>query len=216
MSCNTEKTDIEGCLVDEKSFANIVSRICTLEETPIEHPEQEICTGDFVDVTSRTGWLHTWSPTYTDNSGTILDGYNQVSTTEVSPNCITDMTVNVSLGNSYMLLRNMRGRVWYDVRLLVNGAAVTTWTFQNYHYEDNRTGTSTDNTIQEFITPLGSAHFARTNVPAGATITVEIQRRHNFTTGPGNGSNPHGRVISGLRAHFNVHYSPTQIVTGRI
>lgn len=178
----------------------------------VNHPDQEICTGDFVDVTGRAGWLHTWSPIYTANSGTVIDGYAQVSTSEVSPNCVTDITVNVSLGNSYMLLRNMFGRAWYDVRLLINGAAVTTWTFHAYHYDER----SDSDNIDDILYPMGSAHFARTNVPAGATITVEIQRRHNFVVRQGTVSTPYGRVISGLRSHFNVHYSPTQIVTGRI
>ena len=214
MNCNTEKADIPGCLVDEKSFADIVGRICTLEDTPVVHPEQEICRGDFVDVTSRTGWLHTWTPIYTASTGTIIEDWRQVSTTETSPDCDTDITVNVSLGNSYIQTRNMWGRVWYDIRLVVNGVAVTTYTFQNYHYEDNVGGT---NLVDDMV-PLGSAFFARPSVPAGSTIAVEILRRHNFVAGStqGNAATPFGRVISGLRAHFNVHYSPTQIVTGRL
>lgn len=177
----------------------------------IVHPAQEICNGNFVDVTSRAGWLHTWSPVYTTSSGTITDDWEQVSTAETSPNCETDVTVNVSLGNSYFQLRNMYGRAWYDVRLLVNGAPVNTWTFQNYHYDDDLGTTNLD----DDITPLGSVHFARTSVPAGAVITVEILRRYNFVAGNTAVVSPYGRVISGLRAHFNVHYSPTTIVTGR-
>lgn len=186
--------------------------VIALIPPPVVVPDQEICTGDFVDVSSRAGWLHTWTPTYNANSGTIVEDYVQVGSAEISPNCVTDITVNVSLGNSYFQLRNMYGRAWYDVRLLINGAAVTTFTFQNYHYEDDLSEAN----LSDDISPLGSAHFARTNVPAGATITVEIARRHNFVAGNAVIAAPFGRVISGLRAHFNVHYSPIQIVTGRV
>lgn len=188
--------------------------VLALLPEPIVVPEQEICTGDFVDVTGRAGWLPTWTPIYTANSGTIIEDWLQISTAEVSPNCATDITVNVSLGNSYMLLRNMYGRSWFDVRLLINGTAVTTFTFQNYHYD--RSSTPTDSVIQNKMRPLGSTHFARASVPAGASITVELRRRHNFVIGPAAGATPYGRLISGLRAHFNVHYSPINIVTGRI
>ena len=176
------------------------------------HPDQEICTGDFVDVSTRAGWTHTWTPTYTASTGTVVEQWVQVGTAETAPDCLTDITVNGTLGNSYMQTRNMWGRVWYDVRLLINGAAVTTYTFQNYQYEDDIGETK----LADEIDPLGSYHFARNNVPAGATITVEILRRHNFVAGNAAIASPFGRVISGLRAHFNVHYSPTQIVTGRV
>ena len=210
MADTVEKADIDGCLIDEKTFRLIVDRVCLLEED--DHPEQEICTGDFTDSTSRSGWLHTWTPTYTANSGTVVEDWVQITTAEIAPDCETDITVNGTLGNSYFQLRNMYGRAWYDVRLLVNGAPVVTYTFQNYHYEDDIGSTNLD----DDITPLGSFHFARVSIPAGATITVEVARRHNFVAGNAAVAAPSGRVISGLRANFNVHYSPTQIVTGRI
>ena len=173
------------------------------------HPAQEICTGDFVDVSSRTGWMHTWTPIYTANSGTIVEDWVQISTTETSPNCVTDITVNANMGMAYSQLRNANMRAWWDVRLLINGTAVTTYTFQTYLYEDDIGSTNLDDDIQ----PIGTAHFARASVPAGATVTVETRRRHNFLMGNGQSS---GRIISGLRAHFNVHYSPVAIVTGRL
>jgi len=172
---------------------------------------QIICTGDFVDVSGRTGWLHPWTTPFTANSGTITDDWLQVSTAEVSPNCPTDITVNVDMGNSYTQVRNMYGRIFFDVRLLVNGVAVTTWTSHKYQYRDELNGTN----LHDYIVPIGSAHFARATVPAGATITVEMRRRYNFIAGNTAIASPYGRNISGLRAHFNVHYSPTQIVTGR-
>ena len=201
--CAPVHSPIENGLSEEE--------VSSLIPPPVVVPEQVICAGDFSDVSSRTGWLHTWSPSYTTSSGTVVEGWAQVGTAETSPDCATDITVNVTLGKSYLQLRNMWGRVWYDVRLLVNGAAVTTFTFQDYHYEDDIGQTNLD----DDVTPLSSAHFARASVPAGATITVEILRRHNFVAGPVAIASPFGRVISGLRAHFNVHYTPTNVVTGR-
>lgn len=174
-------------------------------------PDQEICTGNFIDSSARTGWLFPWTPTATANTGTVVEDWVQVSAVEVSPDCITDMTVNVSLGNSYIQARNAYARVWYDVRLLVNGVATTTYTFQNYHYEDDIGNTNLDDDIM----PMGSAHFSRASVPAGADITVEVRRRYNFVMGSAAVAAPTAREIGGLRSHFNVHYSPIAIVTGR-
>lgn len=35
MNCNIEKVDIAGCLIDEQSFADIVARLCALEEPAV-------------------------------------------------------------------------------------------------------------------------------------------------------------------------------------
>jgi len=135
----------------------------------------------------------------------------QISTAEVSPDCDTDITVNANMGMAYYQLRNMWGRAWFDVRLLINGAAVTTYTFQTYLYEDDLNQTNLDDDIM----PIGTVHFARASVTAGSTVTVEVRRRHNFVAGNAAVAAPFGRIISGLRAHFNIHYTPTAVVTGR-
>lgn len=202
--CDPVFTPAEGSGLSE-------SEVLALIPTPLVIPAQEICNGDFVDLSGRSGWIHPWTPTYTANSGTIVEDWVQVSTAEVSPDCITDATINVDMGNSYFQLRNMYGRVWWDIRLLINGTAVTTYMFHKYHYEDD----IGEANLSDDITPLGSAYFARSSVPAGATITVEMRRRHNFIAGNNAAGVPSGRNISGLRSHFSIHYNPTQIVTGR-
>ena len=172
---------------------------------------QEICRGNFIDSSGRTGWVHTWTPFATANTGTVTQDWIQVSTVETAPDCDTDITVNVDMGNSYMQSQNANARVWWDIRLLVNGVAVTTYTFHKYHYEDDIGETN----LSDDIIPLGSAHFSRASVPAGAQISVEMRRRYNFVMGQAANGTARTRNISGLRAHFNVHYSPIAIVTGR-
>ena len=174
-------------------------------------PAQEICTGNFIDSSGRTGWVHTWTPFARANTGTVTQDWIQVSTVETAPDCDTDITVNVDMGNSYMQSQNANARVWWDIRLLVNGVAVTTYTFHKYHYEDDIGETN----LSDDIIPLGSAHFSRASVPAGAQISVEMRRRYNFVMGQAANGIARTRNISGLRAHFNVHYSPVAIVTGR-
>ena len=204
------KNNDVGYLVKESTMKGICDHIDDLDiHQPI--PNQEICTGDFVDISSRSGWLHPWTTSYTDNTGTIIEDWVQVGGVEVSPDCDTDITVNVNMGNSYMQLRNMWGRIWYDVRLLIDGVPRITWSLQAYHHEDDIGGTNLD----DDVIPLGSVHFARPSIPAGSEISVEIARRHNFVAGNTTISAPFGRVISGVRSHFSIHYTPVRIVTGR-
>lgn len=180
---------------------------------PVE--DQEICTGPFVDVSGRTGWTHTWTPIATANTGTVTEDWVQISTAETSPNCTTDITVNADLGHNYFQMQASRAYVWFDVRMLINGAAVVTYTFHRYRYRDERGQANVPQQLE--IEEIGQAFFARNNVPAGATVTVELRRRYNFNAfQAGNVPNASARVISGLRAHFNVHYSPREIVTGRL
>ena len=179
---------------------------------PAAVPDQEVCTGDFTDTSARTGWLHPWTPFITANTGTVNEDWIQVSTAETSPECVTDITVNLDMGNSYIMAQNVWVRLFYGARLLIDGVQVSAYALQKYHYEDD-TGNAN---LGDYMTPLGSVHFARSNVPAGAVITVEMQRSYNMVMGPAAVGITRGRVIGGLRAHFNVHYSPINIVTGRV
>ena len=174
-------------------------------------PEQEVCKGNFSDVSTRSGWLHNWTESYNANSGTVIEEWVRIGGVEVSPDCLCDITVSGSFGNSYMQLRNIWGRAWFDVRLMINDVAVNTYTLQCQHYSDNIGNTNlSDNSIS-----LGSFHFARAVVEPKAEIAVEIARRHNFVVVPAAVVNPLGRVLSGLRSHYNVAYVPSQVVTGR-
>ena len=176
-----------------------------------ELPEQVVCKGNFSDVSTRSGSLHNWTESYSENSGTIIEDWVRIGGVEVSPDCLTDLTVNGTFGNSYIQARNMWGRAWFDVRLMINDVAVNTYTLQCQHYSDNIGSTNfSDDSIA-----LGSFHFARASVAAKAEIAVEIARRHNFTAGPASVVAPLGRVLSGSRAHYNVLYVPVEVVTGR-
>lgn len=166
-----------------------------------------LCNGPFAQCTGRTGWLHPWTPIMTANSGTVIDDWVQISTAETSPDCPTDMTVNAFLGDDYVQLQNARLYLWKDVRLLVNGAPVVSWTFQTYRYEDERGDTNN----KLLINADGSVHLHRFNVPAGSAVTVETRRRYNANAFLAGGR---ARTIGGLRAHANVHFSPRNIVIG--
>jgi len=207
---NTIVNNDAGFLVKKES----IDAICAHMDNPNIHapiPIQEICLGDFIDSSARTGWIFPWTESFTTNSGTVTEDWVQVSTQERSPNCLTDITVNACMGNSYVQARNAWARIWYDIRLLINGVATTTYTFQNYHYRDDLGSTN----LNDDIIPMGSVHFSRASVPANASVTVEMRRRYNFVIGAATVSQPFVREIGGLRSHFNVHYSPIQIVTGR-
>ena len=184
-----------------------LKRLAEIGDLPVI-PAQEICTGDFSDMTTRTGWRGTWTPTYTASSGTIIEDYIQIGATQ-SPAWEADITVNVDMGTAYFQLRDMYGRAFWDVQLLINGAAVTALTLQNYWYDDRRDTIRIHNDIQT----IGSVKLGRLNVPANASIVVQARRRHSFISGITGSSS--GRIISGLRSHLNIHYSPTSIVSGR-
>ena len=187
----------------------------TSPPAPTVIPEQEICNGPFVDVTSRTGWAFPWTTNSTANTGTVQDDWVQISTAEVSPDCATDITVVVDGGEIYHQIANARAYHWIDFRLLIDGVAVVTNTYDNYLYLDERVSTATVAAQPTKIDIQNSKQWvaSRNNVPAGSTITVEMRRRYNH-----NGFQEGGRVrtIGGLRAKAIINYFPRNIVTGRV
>jgi len=181
----------------------------------IPHPNQEICNGPFVDITGRTGWSFPWTDIFTANSGTITDDWVQISSTETAPNCPTDIMVTADGGEIYTQLVNARMYHWIDFRLLVNSVAVATNTYDNYNYEDKRVSTATTAGQPNHLLIQNSKQWiaSRNNVPAGATVTVEMRRRYNFNGFQAGGR---GRTIGGLRAKVGIVYQPRNIVTGRV
>lgn len=173
--------------------------------------DQEICTGDFVDVSGRDGWIFPRTELFTTTQATVIEDWVQISTAETSPDCVTDITINGSVGESYFRLRNMWGRAFFDVRFLIDGVALGTWALNSYHYSDKRL----NDVLKQEIGYSPSFSWARASVPANSTITVEALRRYAFTAGSAALGVVQGDHIAGLRSHFNVHYSPAQIVTGR-
>ena len=175
----------------------------------IGHPDQEICDGSFVQRSSRTGWAFPWTPVFTTNSGTITDDWVNVGSSEVAPDCVSDMAVSVFAGNHYFQNTRCRMYLWIDFRILVNGAAVFAETYDHYEYEDRRNATNP----LEIIIKTGGPWFAeRKGVPAGATVQVQMRRRYNFNAFLAGGR---ARLIGGLRSKAMFTFAPQQIVTGR-
>lgn len=181
---------------------------------PVAVPPQEICTGPFVDRTGRTGWVFPWTAVNTANTGTITDDWVQISSTETSPNCVTDLAAFVDAGEIYHQIKSARAYQWIDFRLLVNGVAVVTETYDNYRYMDDRHNNAATNSAPlKLIIENAKTWFAeRYNVPAGAAISFEMRRRYNHNAFQTGGS---VRTIGGLRSKAMAIYSPRQIVTGR-
>ena len=172
---------------------------------------QEICAGDFSDVSGRTGWIFPRTELFTTTQATVIEDWVQISTAETSPDCATDITINGSVGESHFRLRNMWGRAFIDVRFLINGVALGTWALNSYHYSDKRL----NDVLKQEIGYSPSFSWARSNIAPNSVITVEALRRYAFTAGTAALGTVQGDHIGGLRANFNVHYSPTEIVTGR-
>lgn len=174
---------------------------------PINHPDGVMiseCVGRFVYNNNRTGWLFPWTQIYNNvgNVATVLGDWEQVSQTYITPACASDVSATANLGNHLIYSRRTRSYYWIDVRLLVNGAPVQTWTYNNYLYLDKR-----DDTNPDVITPqlyeiynLGVAQLYRQNVPANAVVTVEARRRYRTV-----GSQPSNyfRTIGGLRSNVS-------------
>jgi len=163
------------------------------------------CVGPFMDQTNRTGWLQTWIAPVTTNTGTITGDWIPLSPAETSPSCATDVHVSVDFGVLYYQLRRMRMYQWADWRLLVNGAAVLTETYDEYNYASQREDTNPD-----VIRPLdvrshtmGHSNAIRLNVPASATLQVEVRYRYNFN---GAQTSAYGRLIQGLRSQATFVY----------
>lgn len=196
---------------DEDGVANII---------PLTHLEQEICEGPFVDCTGRSGWIGPASVVHTANSGTVtLFPYEKLggSGAITAPSCISDMTLNIDYGHVYYYLRRMRMYYWVDMRVLVNGAVVTTQTIDQYVYDDQRDNTPLVGTapLRLNLHEIGNSEYCRTNIPAGATIEVQAQIRYNFNAQQL--PSAYGRIIrQGLRSRISATFLPRNIVTGAL
>lgn len=177
----------------------------------------EICGGNFVDCTNRSGWIGPAGPIHTDNSGTqTLFTWTQLGGAGaiVSPDCITDAIINVDFGHMYYYLRRMRAYFWADVRLLVNGAPVLTQTTDQYLYDDKRDATPVVGSapLSLLMDEMGNSEIHRLNIPANSTISAEAQIRYNFS---GAQDLAYGRIIRyGLRSKVTAVFLPKTIVTG--
>ena len=216
MDCNTEKVDIPGYLVDADSFADIVARLCALEQAPpVVVPDQEVCTGPFQQQSGITGWWATWTAIRTANFNDASSPWYNIGVTRTAPDCPTDLNVNIDLGNHYFLLRRIRSYLWIDVRLLINGAQVDIESNDKYLYLDQRSDTNPDviNPVRFELYPMGVSNLYRANVPAGATMQIQARTR---LQGVGAQPSAYHRYIGGLRSEATFHNTPRELITGRI
>lgn len=170
------------------------------------------CTGPFKRSTGRTGWVQTWTPPATTNVPTTTGAWLPISTPQTAPSCVTDMNVHVDFGVLYYQLRRMRMYQWVNWRVLVNGAVVLTENFEEYNYFSQREDTNPDviRPLDVRSRPMGSSSATRFNVPAGASVQVEVQYRYSFT---GAQTSAYGRLIQGLRSQATFDFTPRTIVT---
>jgi len=195
---------------DENGTANLI---------PLAHTELDICTGPFVDCNNRSGWIGPAGVVHTANSGnvdyipwTVVGGSGAI----VSPNCDTDLIVNIDFGHVYYYLRRMRMYYWVDVRLLINGTPVVTQTTDQYHYDDERDATPLTGNAALLLKleEIGNSEIHRLNVPPNSVITVEEQVRYNFNAAQ---TQAYGRIIrQGLRSRVTATFTPKTIVIGEV
>lgn len=167
------------------------------------------CIGPFVRSGNRTSWWEGWSPVFTTAQGTTVGDWVQVGNAIQSPDCITDMNVSLDMGNLYFRVRRARLYHWTDWRILVNGAPVITETYDQYMYEDGRTGGDIPS-VPVDIEPNKTSNATRNAVAAGATVTVEIRQRWNVN---GIQTSAYARFINGLRSQVTATFIPRELVT---
>ena len=169
--------------------------------------------GGYNQISTRTGWWEGWTPTITANSGTVTNpNWFNVGNAKVSPDEITDLNCTIDLGNHYFLGRRCRYYFWIDVRLLINGVAVYTKTYDKYLYNDWRNDTNPDviRPVLYRLEPIGGAIINRLNVPALATVQVQARTRYNVNAMQTSGT---WRYIGGLRSNTMFSFMPKQLVT---
>lgn len=194
---------------DENGTANTI---------PLNSFNPEICNGPFVDETGRSGWQSTFPTVYTANTGTItIMPYDRVGSGLIqTPDCVTDMKIDIDFGAIYYTMTRARLYSWIDYQILINGAVVLSRTVEQYFYRDERNDTNPDiiQPAQLIIDDLGYSTYARVNVPAGATVEVKSQYRINANAFQGGGS---VRIVGvGLRSNASAVFVPRNIVTGSL
>lgn len=190
---------------------------------PVVHPTQQLCTGPFHVASSRTSWWNgfgdvggsNWSA-ISNNTGNVpntVGNYVPVGSVIRSPDCITDMSFTMDVGNHYIISRGNLSYYWIDYRLLINGSQVLQRTFDTYWYVDERISTQTTTEgIQTKVMKPGNSIDVRWAVPASALVQVEARQR--YQTVGAQATNYH-RVIGGLRSQTVYNFTPRMLVTGR-
>jgi len=177
--------------------------------------DKKICTGVFNNCGSRSGWwtgTSFWTPVRTANTGTVqVNDWVNLGTGVTSPNSVTDLTFTIDYGLIYVIMRRFRMWFWADYRLLLNGGAVLTRTFDRYFYHSENSDTNPDviEPIQYTLKELGTTVDHRDNVAASSTVQVQVRSRVNFN---GAQSSAYGRVLAGLRGQVIYNFSLNQYI----
>lgn len=216
-----------GCeLVSLKPYPAVASTGSTVGVTPVvgpdgkttydlDVPEHVISTGIHNSTSNRTSWWAGWSEVKRANfaTETAVD-WVDVGPGVTSPDYVTDLTAVAFLGSAYFQVRRMLTYLWIDTRILVNGAAVITWTNDVYHYTDKRTYPPANGDYDGIsnLVPLGTVNLDRANVPAGAT--VQMQARVRWRGVGAQATLAYARFIGGLRSRTSYIFTPRTIVVG--
>jgi hypothetical protein len=176
-------------------------------------PVAQVCDGPFTGATNPTGWWQTWTDVVTTNlaTETYID-WSREHQAITSPDCLTDFSFTMNVGNWYFRQRRNRIYVWLDWRILVNGTVALTRTNQVYRYSDERDEHANNGNAPAIpieIENWGSFSGSRLNVPPGASIEVQTRVRWNVN---GAQSDAYARLIGGLRSTLQWNFTPKTIV----
>ena len=151
--CNTEKTDIAGCLVDEASFQDIVSRLCDLEKMQ----KAEVLRTS----TNSTGVR--WNNTNLPASTVVTAPFNNIATlTNTNPVPVL-VEVKYNFGDSYMWISDGDFRVRVYGEILRNGTLIESTGIAHYNWLDSEPFNNVQQ--QTEMRPNGTA-FNDTNIIA--------------------------------------------------
>ena len=220
--------DVAGSceLAELRPYPAVTSTDSTLDVTAVVGPdgkttydvsglEQDVASGIFGSTSNRTSWWAGWTAVKTANFGTetAVDWVN-VGPGVTSPDHVTDVTTVSHLGSAYFYVRRMLTYIWVDTRILINGAAVITWTNDVYHYTDGRTYPAANGDYDGIsnLRPLGTVNLDRANVPAGAT--VQVQARVRWRGVGAQATLAYARFIGGLRSRTSYIFTPRTVVIG--
>jgi len=181
--------------------------------TPPTVPTPVICSDRKIFASNPSGWLGITAGTRVPAAWTDVVPQWRTLLTATAPSCPTELGMDIDLGTSLHYAR--RTRIYHRVgtRLLVNGAAVRTYTSRAYPYSDERSDTNPDvvEPLQYEFKHVGVDYWARPNIPAGATVEVQVAHRVREVAPQ---ASAWSRAYVGLRSQAKLTFLPTDIQTG--
>lgn len=164
---------------------------------------EDVCTPT---VSVRSGWWTGWTPVVTANQAQeIVQEWQTRHVRTNNTGKVVDAAIHLDYGNHLIYSRRNRVYLWLDFRVLVNGTAVLTNTFDRYWYRDERSDTNPDiiEPQQYEIIPMGATFYTRKNIPIGATVEVQTQSRWQVATSQ---TSSYARYIGGLRSRAEIDF----------